>query len=76
MTRSDWQRLSVTERHGILREAVIEGGCETLCDPQSPRYGLAAAGTASRCEGCDCYVEPDGQCSHGCPSILIACGLI
>jgi hypothetical protein len=24
-------------------------------------------------EGCE--VEPDGRCSHGAPSILIACGL-
>jgi hypothetical protein len=23
-----------------------------------------------------CVVEPDGTCSHGCPSILIALGLI
>ena len=23
-----------------------------------------------------CIVEPDGACSHGCPSILIALGLI
>jgi hypothetical protein len=23
-----------------------------------------------------CVVEPDGACSHGCPSILIALGLI
>ena len=25
-------------------------------------------------EGCD--VEPDGRCEHGCPSILIALGMI
>jgi hypothetical protein len=25
-------------------------------------------------EGCD--VEPDGRCSHGCPSILLALGMI
>lgn len=25
-------------------------------------------------EGCE--VEPDGQCEHGCPSILIALGLM
>ena len=23
-----------------------------------------------------CEVEPDGKCEHGCPSVLIACGLI
>lgn len=25
-------------------------------------------------EGCE--VEPDGRCEHGCPSVLIALGLI
>lgn len=25
-------------------------------------------------EGCE--VEPDGRCEHGCPSILLACGMI
>lgn len=25
-------------------------------------------------EGCD--VEPDGRCSHGCPSILLALGYV
>jgi len=24
----------------------------------------------------DCEVEPDGTCSHGCPSILLEMGLI
>lgn len=25
-------------------------------------------------EGCE--VEPDGECPHGCPSILLVCGVI
>lgn len=27
---------------------------------------------------CDCYcrVEPDGTCEHGCPSVLLAGGMI
>jgi hypothetical protein len=25
-------------------------------------------------EGCE--VEPDGECEHGCPSVLLACGMI
>jgi hypothetical protein len=25
-------------------------------------------------EGCE--VEPDGECEHGCPSVLLAAGLI
>lgn len=25
-------------------------------------------------EGCEC--EPDGECEHGCPSVLLASGLI
>ena len=29
------------------------------------------------CEATDgCWVEPDGHCEHGCPSWLIALGLI
>lgn len=33
-------------------------------------------GTSPACCTEGCVVEPDGACSHGCPSILIALGLI
>jgi hypothetical protein len=32
--------------------------------------------TSPACCSEGCIVEPDGTCSHGCPSILIALGLI
>lgn len=32
--------------------------------------------TAPACCTEGCVVEPDGACSHGCPSILIALGVI
>ena len=32
--------------------------------------------TSPACCSEGCVVEPDGTCSHGCPSILIALGLI
>ena len=32
--------------------------------------------TSPACCSEGCVVEPDGTCSHGCPSILIALGVI
>ena len=32
--------------------------------------------TSPACCSEGCVVEPDGICSHGCPSILLALGLI
>lgn len=32
--------------------------------------------TSPACCSEGCIVEPDGVCSHGCPSILIALGMI
>lgn len=32
--------------------------------------------TSPACCSEGCIVEPDGACSHGCPSILIALGMI
>jgi len=26
--------------------------------------------------GEDCEVEPDGECEHGCPSVLLVAGII
>lgn len=33
-------------------------------------------GTSPACCTEGCIVEPDGRCSHGCPSLLIALGMI
>jgi hypothetical protein len=33
-------------------------------------------GTAPACCTEGCIVEPDGTCSHGCPSVLLVIGLI
>ncbi len=33
-------------------------------------------GTCPACCKEGCIVEPDGECEHGCPSVLIAAGLI
>jgi hypothetical protein len=48
------------------REAMENAGMELSdCMDESP---------ACCSEGC--MVEPDGRCEHGCPAVLIACGLI
>jgi hypothetical protein len=39
------------------------------------RHALFDA-TSPACCSEGCIVEPDGTCSHGCPSILIALGMI
>jgi hypothetical protein len=39
------------------------------------RHAMFEATSPACCtEGC--IVEPDGRCSHGCPSLLIALGMI
>ena len=54
-------------------KAVEEAGYPSLGD-----Y-LADAGNDSVIIACcdeGCEVEPDGYCEHGCPSVLVAKGLI
>lgn len=52
----------VAEREGLTLEELCE---EASWD------GIAPACCSEGCE-----VEPDGRCPHGCPSVLIAVGLI
>lgn len=58
-------RISVTdfcEQNGINLEEAL---ADFVCDSVAP---------AMCREGCE--VEPDGRCEHGCPSILLALGMI
>ena len=52
---------------------------EGLTDPDAFTERLGEYVSDSICPAlCDegCEVEPDGRCSHGCPSILLALGMI
>ena len=62
MNVGDWKKLSEDDQLAILQEAVYDGDCPVLC----------------KCKDGDCgdEVEPDGHCEHGCPSILLAVGII
>lgn len=56
-----------------LAEVASNEGFDTAVDL------LEAFGSDSVMPACcdeGCQVEPDGRCEHGCPSILLAAGLI
>lgn len=48
-------------------------GCEN-CSEMIEMYANESVVPACCSEGCD--VEPDGRCPHGCPSIMLAVGVI
>jgi hypothetical protein len=52
----------VAEREGMNMEELME------------EYALSD--TVPACCEDGCKVEPDGHCPHGCPSILLAMGII
>jgi len=57
----EWRRFNALEAEGDFVEAL--GGLVHDC--------VAPALCRDGCE-----VEPDGRCEHGCPSVLLATGLI
>jgi hypothetical protein len=72
MHAREWNALT-TEEQLALAQPVIADETNALVICGLPRFGL---GSQPRCEGCDCEVEPDGQCYHGCPSLLLVMGLV
>ena len=65
--------LSVIDILSVLYGEVAQVTPDTLED--FTRQAMWEATSPACCtEGC--IVEPDGSCPHGCPSILIALGLI
>lgn len=55
-----------------LREWMAQEGYESFEDMEEI---LSDSVVPALCdEGCE--VEPDGRCEHGCPSVLIAMGVI
>lgn len=60
--------------HRISLKTVAENeGCENV-EELLETYGTDSVVPACCSEGC--HVEPDGRCEHGCPSILLALGVI
>lgn len=37
---------------------------------------VACYGRGSICQGCDCLVEHDGSCAHGCTSVVRLAGIV
>lgn len=57
------------------KQALENAGFSTdLDDDLTKSYLMDSSVTACCDEGCE--VEPDGHCSHGCPSLLLAMRLI
>lgn len=57
-----------------LREWLDDEGYETFSDAIESGVLSDSVVPALCDEGCE--VEPDGRCQHGCPSVLLACGII
>jgi hypothetical protein len=65
---SDFERISVSE-------ALSRAGFDSVVEVQREALFGRHTGVPVCCE-CGAMVEPDGSCSHGNPSVLIAKGLI
>jgi len=56
----------ISARQALEEQGIsLEDGYEDLMDSVVPA-----------CCKAGCEVEPDGRCEHGCPSVLLALGLI
>ena len=56
----------------LLEDNGFESVNELIQDPEFNGFDGVAPAMCS--EGC--IVEPDGECPHGCPSVLIEMGVI
>jgi hypothetical protein len=45
-------------------------------NPEDMVFAIGHDSTLPACCDEECIVEPDGRCEHGCPSLLVAMGLI
>jgi len=68
------KRSKDTNPHRItVKQLALDHGYETVMDFLE-EIGYDSVVPALCTEGCE--VEPDGKCCHGCPSPLIALGII
>jgi hypothetical protein len=58
----------------IYTQDELEDAVAELADEDPSSWPVACRGRCARAGGCDCEVETDGECSHSCPSILLASG--
>jgi hypothetical protein len=65
---SNFERISVSE-------ALSRAGFDSIVEVQREALFGRHTGVPVCCE-CGAMVEPDGQCEHGNPSVLLAKGLI
>jgi hypothetical protein len=54
--------------------SAIEDAVIALADEDPTTWPVVCRGRCRRDGGCDCEVEPDGECAHSCPSIMVAGG--
>lgn len=59
-----------------MKQLLEDNGLETLEDLMQDQEFNGQDGTALAMCSEGCIVEPDGECEHGCPSWLVAKGLI
>ena len=60
--------------HKISVETALSNAGYTVDDFIGGPAGMDSVVPACCDEGCE--VEPDGRCEHGCPSVLIALGVM
>jgi hypothetical protein len=68
----------ITARQTLINEGVnIPDGVKIRdCDKAMAAVGaMVIDSIAPACCDEGCVVEPDGECEHGCPSILLALGI-
>ena len=52
-------------------QSAVEDAVIALADVDPPTWPVVCRGRCRRDGGCDCEVEPDGTCFHGCESIML-----
>lgn len=58
-----------------VKQALEEYGLDSSIENENTQRVLLDSVVPACCdEGCE--VEPDGRCEHGCPSVLLALGVI
>lgn len=56
-----------------VREVAEENGFDSVAEMME---NVACESVVPACCDQGCQVEPDGRCEHGCPSVLLALGMI
>ncbi len=69
----------ITARKTLTNEGIIIPDDVNITESSEAMEAITEMVTESICPACcdeGCVVEPDGECEHGCPSLLIVLGII